>query len=416
MYDKLVLPNGVRIVSESMPYVRTAAIGIWVGVGSRFERAGENGAAHFIEHMLFKGTSNRTAAGLANIMDGIGGQINAFTSKESTCFYARVLETHLELAIDVLCDMFFDSLLTEADFDSERGVILEEIGMCADAPEDLVSERLIKKCFPGALGRPVLGTPKSLEGLSPEALRGFMSRCYIAPRIVVSLCGRFGGSHIRRLEEVFSRLPKAPDIRPGRSKYTPCFTSKRKAFEQNHLCLGFPGLALDDERRYPMSVLSSVLGGGMSSRLFQTVREKHGLCYSIYTSSSEFSDTGMFNIMTAVSRDSEEKALELILDELRRVTYSGVTGEELDRAREQTKAGILMALESTTAHMNRLGFGELALGFCPEPDELIAKYDAVTRDDVLAVARSVLDLRRLSLSAVGRVGPADAYAALAEKL
>lgn len=409
MYGKIQMSNGVRIVYDNMPYVRSAAIGIWVGVGSRYESPAENGAAHFIEHMLFKGTSKYTAAELAGIMDGIGGQINAYTTRESTCFYARVLDTHLSDTIDLLCDMFFDSRLDQADVDSERGVIFEEIDMYGDTPEDLVTERLMSKAFRGALGRPILGKPSTLEGMTGESLRVFMDEKYCAGRIVVALAGSFEESHLRLIEERFSGMgeKKGPKLQKG--KYTAAVTVKRKSTEQNHICIGFPGLKIGDDKRYATQIMSMVLGGGMSSRLFQTVRETHGLCYSIYSYASSFSDTGLFGIVTALGQETQEKALGLIAQELRRMRDGGITDQELDRAREQTKSNVVMGLESTTACMNRLGSGELHMGRHLTADQLIERYDAVTREDVLDAARQVIRFDELSFSAVGRVAGADDY-------
>jgi predicted Zn-dependent peptidase len=409
MYEKLTLPNGVRIVFEHMPHVRSAAVGIWVGVGSRNEAAAENGSAHFIEHMLFKGTDQYSAGELAAQMDGIGGQINAYTTRESTCFYARVLDSHLDTAIDLLCGMFFDSRFDQGDVESERGVILEEIGMYDDSPEDMAVERLMAKCFPGALGRPVLGRPATLKAMTGDSLRAFKARHYTPDKLVISLCGSFTDAHIEHLRAWFQGMacPKCPAVRQGR--YTPAMTTKRKATEQNHLCLGFPGIASDSDRRFALNLLSTVLGGGMSSRLFQTVRERHGLCYSIYTFSASFADTGLFGVATALGKETEQRALGLIRDELHRIQDEPVGQDELDRAREQVKSSVVMALESTSALMNKLGSSELVLGTCLGPDELIARYDAVMRQDVLDIARELLDFSRASFSAVGRVGAPEEY-------
>ena len=411
MYEKLLLPNGVRIVFEPMSHVRSAAVGIWVGVGSRDEAAGENGSAHFIEHMLFKGTARYTAAELAAQMDGIGGQINAYTTRESTCFYARVLDSHLDTAIDLLCDMFFCSRFDQADVESERGVILEEISMYEDSPEDMVVERMMARSFPGALGRPVLGRSSTLRGMTGEGLRRFKELHYTPDRIVVALCGSFTDAHVERIRGWFQDMPcpRRRTMRPGR--YTPSTVLKRKATEQNHLCLGFPGIPTGSDSRFALNLLSTILGGGMSSRLFQTVREKHGLCYSIYTFSASFADTGLFGVATALGREMEQRALQLIRDELCRITQEPVGREELDRAREQVKSSVVMALESTSARMNKLGGSELALGCCLDPDELIARYDAVTQEDLLVTARQLLDPERLSFSAVGRVDVPEAYPA-----
>lgn len=409
MYEKITLENGVRIVYEHMPHVRSACVGIWVGTGSRNEKSTQSGAAHFIEHMLFKGTKTRTAAQLAGEMDAIGGQINAYTTRESTCYYARVLDIHLDKAVELLGDMFFSSNFDPADIDNERGVINEEIDMYDDEPEDMVAERLIFRSFKGQLGRPVLGTPASLKKLGAEQLREFMDENYIAPRVVISLSGSFDMTHLAQIRQLFSAMPERKSRKTRACEYTPSFTLKRKSTEQNHLCLGFRGLPSGDERRFTMQILSSVLGSGMSSRLFQTVREQHGLCYSVYSFNASFKDTGLFGIATALSAETEGRAIELILGELDKFRSGGVTAEELSRAREQSKAGVLMSLESTSSRMNRLGFGELVMGRSLSADELITRYDAVTEDDVLALAQDVLKSEMMSFSAVGRVASPERY-------
>ncbi len=409
MYQKLTLPNGVRIVTDAMPAVRSCSVGVWVGVGSRYEKYGQAGAAHFIEHMLFKGTSRYTAAQLAEEMDNIGGQVNAYTTRDTTCFYARVLDTHLPLAIDILSDMFFDSLFAESDVANERAVIGEEIDMYEDTPEDVAAELLLRKVFPGALGRGVLGRRGSLAAMTGESLRAFKDANYTPARIVIAMAGSFTQADVDRAAERFSVLPGARLKKPAAAGYTPAFVSRRKPIEQSQLVLGFPGLTVADPRRFAMQLFSGILGGSSSSRLFQTVREKYGLCYSIYSFSAGYTDTGLLAVAAAVGRDTEAQALELVLRELRRLKDEGVSAAELERAREQAKAGLLMSLESSGSRMNRLGFGELFLGGCMTPEQITASYDAVSLGDMGELADSLLDFRRASLSAVGRGADAERY-------
>ncbi len=412
MYEKITLPNGARVVFERMEGVRSVSLGIWVGSGSRFERAEEGGSAHFIEHMLFKGTATRTAAQLAEEADALGGQLNAYTTRDNTCFYTRVLDTHLPRAAEVLADMFFRSRFDEADVENEKGVIGEEIDMYEDTPEDVAAENLLAGCFPGALGRPVLGTEETLAGLSGRSLRAFMERTYTAPRIAVALAGSFTDADVDAVARIFAQMPPAERSEPERSAYAPCLTLREKAVEQNQLVLGFPGLETASEERFAMQLFSNILGGSSSSRLFQTVREKHGLCYSIYSFTAGYQDTGLFAVALAANRQSERRALGLTIDELRRIRDEGVTAAELGRAREQVTASILMSLESSASRMNRLGYGEL---FLPRgaltPDELIERYEAVTLADVRSLAQRTLDFRRASLSAVGRVADGEEYRA-----
>jgi len=412
-YDKLILPNGVRVLTEHVPGVRSAAVGIWVGAGSQRETASESGAAHFIEHMSFKGTERRTAAQLAEEMDAIGGQMNAYTTKEDTVYYAWVLDTHLRKAADILSDMLFHSRFDAADVETERGVILEEMGMYADNPEDLCTERLAGAIYKGSpLARPILGRKASLEKFTAESLRAWQKRHYVPSQLVVTLAGSFQDADVSDLCQRFAGQTGAPlgEIKPV--SYRPAFTVKRKAIEQNHLTLAFPGLPMGDARRFTLQLLSSILGGGMSSRLWQEVREKSGLCYSIYTYGAGHANVGAFCIYTATSSNTEEKALGAIVQEVRRFAEEGVTTNELERAREQSKANVLMGLESTQSRMSALGRGELLLRKILSTEEVIAAYDAVTAEDVRILARELLDFSKVSLSAVGRVQTEDAYRTL----
>ena len=410
MYEKITLPNGVRIIYEHIPHVRSAALGIWIGTGSRHEKAPQSGVSHFIEHMLFKGTNTRTAAELADLMDSIGGRTNAFTTKECTCYYGHVLDTHLELLSEVLCDMLFNSKFDEADITNERGVIFEEIDMYNDSPDDLVAERLSASIFKGSsLARPILGKKSTLENMTGESLKDYLSANYFAGNIVIALSGSFSQSDVTRLSEFFSNTPSGKKNKLTAVKYTPSFIAKRKSIEQNHLCLGFPGLSVSDGDRYACQLMSSILGGGMSSRLFRKVREERGLCYSVYSYSSSYIDTGVFNIYTALGKDSEQEALSVITDEIKKFKDKGVTSDELDRAREQVKANVLMGLESTGSRMNRLGRSELFLGSVTDTDELIAEYDKVTAEDLRVLAGRYLDFSKMSFSAVGRTDSAEQY-------
>jgi len=406
------LPNGVRVVTERIDTVRSAAIGIWIGTGSRYEKAGEGGAAHFIEHMLFKGTEQRSAADIAMETDAIGGQINAFTTKECTCFYARVLDNHVEQVLDILCDMVYHSRFDQKDVETERGVILEEIGMYQDAPDDLCAERLFASVYKGSsLGRPILGKAATLNAFTGDFLRDYHKRNYRAENTVVSLSGSFPDSVVEEICSRFSALEagKAPKYRAA--VYQPAISLKRKATEQNHLTLAFPGLSYLAPERFALQLLSSILGGGMSSRLFQEVREKRGLCYSIYSYGAGHEDTGIFNIYTALNREMEGKALETICNVVLDFAEKGPEQEELDRAREQSKANVLMGLESTQSRMSHMGRSLLFAGEILSPEDIIEAYDSVTREDVTELARRIFLFENASLSAVGKVAPREDYEA-----
>lgn len=415
-YDIMTLKNGLRIATEHVPAVRSASLGIWVGTGSRHEKAAEGGAAHFIEHMVFKGTERRTAEQLAQEMDAIGGQVNAYTTKECTCFYGRSLDTHLDRTLDMLCDMVFCSKFDERDVQTERGVILEEIGMYEDTPDDLTSERLMAAVYRGTpLGRPILGRKATLERMTGPWLRDYRAAHYLPGDMVVALAGSFSDEVVARLEERLGSLAGGKGKSPRPVSYTPAVTVRKKAIEQNHLTLAFPGLPYGHPDRFTLQVLSTILGSGMSSRLFQEVRDKKGLCYSIYTYGAGHAETGVFAVYTAVSQATERQALETIFRQVKRFAAEGPTAEELERARELSKANVLMGLESTQSRMSSLGRGLLLAGRVLTTDQVIAAYDAVTADGVRELARQLFDFGAASLSAVGRVESREVYRALLDE-
>ena len=404
------LPNGVRIVTERIDTVRSAALGIWIGGGSREETAAESGAAHFIEHMLFKGTATRSAQDIARETDAIGGQMNAFTTKECTCFYARVLDEHLAQATDILCDMVYHSAFAQSSVETERGVILEEIGMYADDPADLVSERLFAAVFHGSpLGRPILGRKATLNKMTGAWLKDYKERHYTGDRVVVTLAGSFDDGILEELKDRFSVMApgKPQHLKPVAVQDS--IVAKRKATEQNHLLVAFPSITDRDPRKYQMQLLSSILGGGMSSRLFQQVREKNGLCYSVYTFGTSHEEVGLFSVYTALNQEQEPRAIACIRDVLTDFLQNGPTQQELELAREQSKANVLMGLEATSARMSHLARCLLREGKFLTPDDIIACYDAVTRDEVLQLARDTFDFDHVSFSAVGRVAQPEEY-------
>jgi len=410
MHQKITLPNGVRILYEKIDQVRSASIGVWVMNGSRHEPKKLGGISHFIEHMVFKGTSTRTAAEIAEQMDAIGGQVNAFTTKECTCFYARVLDTHLQDAAEILADMLFNAKFDENEVSIERGVILEEIGMYNDSPEDLVGERLMSAVYaPTPLARPILGTAATLKAIDGLTMRQYIREHYSPESTLISISGSFTDRDIELISKLFSGMEGGSTSASEKGIYTPASVVRKKSTEQNHIILAFEGPSFGSPDRYVNAIMSNILGGGMSSRLFRKVREERGLCYSIYSYISSHSDTGIFAIYTATGKETEEQAIELIVDVINEFLERGVTEAELDRAREQSKANVLLALESTVSRMNNLARGELFVGEILPPDEIIRRYDAVTSESVLKAARGILDMSRISLSAVGRVETADAY-------
>lgn len=407
------LPNGVRLVTEHINTVRSAALGIWVGGGSREEGDSESGAAHFIEHMLFKGTAHRSAQDIARETDAIGGQMNAFTTKECTCFYGRVLDDHLPQALDILFDMVYHSSFTQEAVETERGVILEEIDMYEDTPDDLCAEKLAAQVFQGnPLARPILGAKETLAKMTGDFLRNYHRRHYEGHNTVVALAGSFSPEILDDLRRRFAVLPAGTPRPLTPAVYTPGFVATVKPIEQNHLTLAFPGLDYNSPRRFALQLLSSILGGGVSSRLFQTVREQQGLCYSVYSYGAGHADTGLFCIYTALNRETETKALATIRQVVDQLRQEGPTDEELSRAREQSKANVMMGLESTQSRMSHAGRSLLFSGEILTPEQIIAAYDAVTRADVIALAQDIFRWDQVSLSAVGQVRTAEEYRTL----
>lgn len=411
MVEQITLPNGARLLTKAIPGVRSAALGFFVGVGSRHESARENGAAHFIEHMLFKGTDRRTAAQLAKDTDAIGGQINAYTTKEHTCFYARTLDSHLDRGLDILTDMLFHSRFDPADTQLERGVILEEIGMYEDTPEDLVAERLSAAVYKGTpLARPILGRASTLAGMDGDWLRAWRKKHYHAGVLVAALAGSFTQGQVDQLRDLLASLPSGPVPKIKPVVYKPAVTVKRKAIEQNHLILAFPAPTYLDPRRAQVLLLNSLLGGGCSSRLFQELREKRGLCYTVYSYVADHADTGLLGIYAAVSPEQEREALEAARRVALELAERGPTQEEVDRVREQAKANLLMGNESVQARMSHMGSSALLYGRVRSTQEILDLYDAATRDQIQTLAAELFQMKHASLSAVGRVSPAQAYA------
>jgi len=410
MYEKIVLENGMRIVCQPLPGVRSATVGIWVGAGSRLEKPDEAGLSHFIEHMVFKGTAGRSAAQLAEIQDELGGQINAYTTKELTCFYGRVLDTRLKDAMELLCDMVLCPTLAKADIEVERGVVLEEIGMYEDSPEDLSAERLMAGCYAGStLGRPILGRPAVLKKLTAAKLRSYMSETYIPCRMVAAVCGSYTAEDIEYLKSRFSALPAAKARSFAPAAYRSCVKVLEKPIEQTHITLAFPALSYAAQDRFALQLLNSIFGDGVSSRLFQSVREREGLCYSVYSFGASHAETGALCVYTAVNPAEQYRALKLIIEQTEKLKREGVAEQELERAREAHKTSLLLSLESSSARAARMGRGELLMDHAMSPDEVIAALDAVKSEDVLEMARRVFDFSLCSLSAVGKVGTPEKY-------
>ena len=403
MYVKRVLPNGVRIISERLDNVRTVSVGIWVGNGSRYEPAELNGISHFIEHMIFKGTEKRSARHIAIAIDALGGQANAFTDKECTCYYMKVLDSRLQTGIALLADMFLESRFAQEDIELERGVVLEEIDM-------------YESCYDGsALGRPILGTEETLAPITTETLHHYMHEYYRPEDTVIAVSGHFTDEDIDYIADLFSVMDGSGRNQITPALYKPSLVLRSKEIEQNHLCLSFPGVSALSEDRFTMNLLSNILGGGMSSRLFQSIREQSGLCYSIYTFTTPHLDTGLMSIYTGLGEETERQALERILQELHRLCEDGPAKDEISRTREQAKTTLLMGLESTGTRMMTIGRSELMRGEVAKIEDVLAAYDSVTYDDILNLARRVFDPAKASLAVVGNPGTEDEYRELLAK-
>ncbi|MEU2392123.1 pitrilysin family protein [Streptomyces sp. NPDC007369] len=408
---RTVLPGGLRIVTETLPSVRSATFGIWAHVGSRDETPSLNGATHYLEHLLFKGTGRRSALDISSAIDAVGGEMNAFTAKEYTCYYARVLDTDLPLAIDVVCDMLTGSLIREEDVDAERGVILEEIAMTEDDPGDCVHDLFAHTMFGDSpLGRPVLGTVDTINALGADRIHRFYKKHYDPTHLVVAAAGNV--DHAKVVRQVRAAFEKAGAL--GRTDAQPIGprggtkrirTSGRvdlvsRKTEQAHVVLGMPGLARTDDRRWALGVLNTALGGGMSSRLFQEVREKRGLAYSVYSYTSGFADTGLFGVYAGCRPSQVHDVLRICRGELEKVVAEGLADEEIKRAIGQLSGSTVLGLEDTGAIMNRIGKSELCWGDQMSVDEMLAQIAAVTPDDVRSVAQDVL-AQRPSLAVIG---------------
>nr|WP_283163285.1 pitrilysin family protein [Sporolactobacillus mangiferae] len=402
---KKVLPNGVRILLEPLSSVRSVSIGIWVGTGSRYENETNNGISHFIEHMLFKGTETRNAREIAEAFDKIGGQVNAFTSKESTCYYTKVMDKDARYAIHVLADMFFHSRFEKADIEKEKQVISEEIKMYEDTPDDLVHDLLSATSFAHhPLGYPILGTKETLSEFEANDLRAHMYMHYTPDNIVISVAGHVDEAFIEEIESIFSpyEIPDA-DERQLSPLFTPGKIARKKETEQAHICFGFEGYSSKDQAMASLMVMNNALGGGMSSRLFQEIREERGLAYSVFSFHTAFKDSGLFTIYGGTGSDQIEELAKAILGTIHRLADHGISEEELASSKAQIKGNMIFSLESTSGRMSRNAKNELILGKSRTIDETIALIDAVTLVDVNQVAMDLFN-RPYSCSVVSPTG------------
>ncbi|WP_249305496.1 pitrilysin family protein [Rhodococcus sp. 14-2483-1-1] len=397
--QRTTLPGGLRVVTEFVPGVRSASVGVWVGVGSRDEQPSVAGAAHFLEHLLFKSTPTRSALEIAQLMDGVGGELNAFTSKESTCFYAHVLDEDVALAIDLVSDVVLRGRCRSADVDVERQVVLEEISMRDDDPEDLLGDAFLEAMFGDhPIGRPIIGSVESIESMTRSQLHSFHVRRYTPQRMVVAVAGNVDQKQIVSLvRRAFSgHLEKGarPAERRGgtaRLRNAPTLSLTTRDSEQAHLCLGVRAFGRHEGHRWALSVLNSAVGGGLSSRLFQEIREERGLAYSVYSSVDTFADSGAFSVYAGCQPENLGEVTTVIREVLAKVAAEGITDAECARAKGSLRGGLVLGLEDSGSRMNRIGRSELNYGNHRDITDTLSRIDSVGNDEVREVAAVLLD-------------------------
>ena len=401
------LPNGARIVTEKMPHVRSASVGIWLDSGSRAEPPEQNGIAHFIEHMVFKGTHKRSAEEIAQSVDSVGGMLDAFTAKEMTCFNAKVLDEHLSIAVDVLSDLVLHPRFDDADLAKEKQVVLEEIKMEEDNPEYLIHELFAQNFWRGhPLGRPILGTRETVSSFSRDALIECFEKWYAPNHAVITAAGNLEHAQLVDLvaREFGGAAPSAPAASPAPPQPRACLEHRdKRELEQVHIVLGVPSYPLAHERRYAASILNVILGGGMSSRLFQNIRERQGLAYAIESDISPYSDTGVLSVYAGTSRESAAQLIRSVSDEFRQAREEGVSEAELRRAKDHLKGSMMLSLESTSARMSNLARQAIYLRRFISLDEMLASIESVTREEVRAIAREFFDPERIALTVLGNL-------------
>ena len=406
MYQKTTLVNGLRIVSESIPYMSSVSLGIFAGTGSRHETPAEQGVSHFIEHLMFKGTYRRSAKDIAEMVDDVGGQLNAATDRENTCYYIKVLPEHLSLGMDILSDMLLNSKFADVDVEKERQVVLEEISLYEDSPDELIHDLHMNSLWPGhALGRNILGTRETIAAMNRQAIIDYRMRHYVPDNLVIAAAGNLTHEQLVELSQLYWA-----DV-SGKSQtvvdLTPTFVAARllqeKDIEQLHVCLGTPGVAHDSPQYYASHVLNTILGGGVSSRLFQSIREDRGLAYSVCSYPSSFRDTGLMTIYAGVSPENSREVIEITNAILSDIRLNGVRPDEIKRAKEQLKAGLMFSMESSASRMSRVGRAEISSREYLSPEKLAAKVDAVSLEQLFELAQPLYQPETTCMTALGPV-------------
>jgi predicted Zn-dependent peptidase len=404
MVTREVLDTGLRLITESMPHVRSISIGVWLMRGSRHESDDQSGIAHFVEHMLFKGTATRTAEDIAQAIDSIGGQLDAFTAKEYASYYIKVLDEHLPLAVDLLSDIVMNPRFAEDELEREKKVILEEIKMVEDTPDDLVHELFTQHFWEGhPLGRPILGTKETVESFTPEILREYFAAAYAAPNLIVSAAGNLDHARARELvSRAFQQLPRsAPQYLDEVPRVVPQVVVRAKELEQSHLCLGTGSYPQNHDDRYVSYIMNTVLGGSMSSRLFQNVREKRGLAYAVFSGLSAYRDTGNITIYAGCANEAVGEVVDLCVDELRTMKRTQVPDAELRRAKDHLKGSLMLSLENTASRMSHLARQEIYFDRHFGLDETLAGVERVSSADVQRVACDLFANGSLAATVLG---------------
>ncbi len=410
MYRKLVLDNGVRVVTERMPTLKSVTVGVWVNTGSRDEQSSQAGYSHFIEHMLFKGTRKRSSAEISREIDALGGEMNAFTSRETTTYYVKVLDQQLHRALELLSDLFHHSRFAPKDIEKEKQVVLEEIRMVQDDSEDLVQELHMGQVLGRhPLGRSILGREKTIRGLRRQDLLDYREAYYEPGQIVLSIAGSFKQAELDGMVAKYFGKGRAATATRANGRRPPevhgGVVLKKKKLEQVHLCLGLKGVPAGHKDRYALYALNSVLGGSVSSRLFQEVREKRGLVYSIYSYLAGYSDGGMITVYAATRPKEVDRVVDLVCREIRRIGSKGIGGKELERAKTQMKGSLMLSLESSHSRMSKLAKDELIYGKHASLDDMLAHIDRVSEEQMFNVGRQFFKLDLLAITGLGPLAP-----------
>ncbi|MCU1291641.1 MAG: peptidase domain protein [Bryobacterales bacterium] len=406
--ERAILPNGIRIVTESMPYVRSVSLGIWIGSGSRIEHGAENGLSHFIEHMVFKGTKNRSAEDIARSVDSVGGGLDAFTSKELVSFNTKVMDEHLPFALDVLADLVLNPMFRPEDIEKEKSVILEEIKMEADQPEFVLHEAFTSSFWKGhGLGKPILGTRETVKKYDRDMLLGFYNRVYSPSNILITAAGNLKHHEVvQMIGEKFGDMGDrgTPPVATTPKAYAPLILKKKESLEQVHIAVGVPAYPLAHELRFPLYILNTVLGGGMSSRLFQDIRERKGLAYAVYSELNLFSDTGCLTIYAGTGIETAKQVVTSVVDEFRQLKNELIGEDEIRRAKDHMKGSLMLSLESTSSRMSNLARQELYFDRFMSLDELLDNIESVEREAVQAIAQEFFATGNIALAMLGRLG------------